>query len=61
MIHDFPDEITPDQTQIIMDETRITQVLYNLLINAINYEVESQVGIGKGSTFWFQVKIDHLS
>jgi len=38
MIHDFPDEVTPEQTQIIMDETERLKTLVNDLLDISKLE-----------------------
>lgn len=38
MIHDFPDEITPDQTQVIMDETQQLKTLVNDVLDISKLE-----------------------
>jgi len=38
MIHDFPDEITPEQTQIIMDETQRLKTLVNDVLDISKLE-----------------------
>lgn len=38
MIHDFPDEITPDQTQVIMDETQRLKTLVNDVLDISKLE-----------------------
>lgn len=38
MIHDFPDEVTPDQTQIIMDETQRLKTLVNDVLDISKLE-----------------------
>jgi signal transduction histidine kinase len=38
MIHDFPDEVTPDQTQIIMDETNRLKTLVNDVLDISKLE-----------------------
>lgn len=42
MIHDFPDEVTPDQTQIIMDETQRLKTLVNDLLDISKLESGTQ-------------------
>ena len=38
MMHDFPAEITPDQTQVVMDETRRLSALVNDLLDLSKIE-----------------------
>lgn len=38
MMHDFPDEITPDQTQVIMDESKHLSSLVNDILDISNLE-----------------------
>lgn len=42
MIHDFPDEVTPEQTQIIMDETKRLSILVNDLLDISKFESGTQ-------------------
>lgn len=42
MIHDFPDEVTQDQTQIIMDETQRLKTLVNDLLDISKLESGTQ-------------------
>ena len=42
MIHDFPDEVTPEQTQIIMDETERLKTLVNDVLDISKLESGTQ-------------------
>lgn len=42
MIHDFPDEVTPDQTQVIMDETQRLKTLVNDVLDISKLESGTQ-------------------
>lgn len=42
MIHDFPDEVTPDQTQIIMDETQRLKTLVDDVLDISKLESGTQ-------------------
>lgn len=42
MIHDFPDEVTPEQTQIIMDETQRLKTLVNDVLDISKLESGTQ-------------------
>lgn len=51
MMHDFPDEITPEQTQVIMDETRRLNTLVNDMLDISKLET----GMEKLNTSVFNI------